>query len=138
MGCLTAYSKRGRYDKVDTDASKQPLIYRVFRGSWSLTELGLKKMSVIALILETIRWALQGRFPDLLHPTSPDAGEWIRVFAVVQMIFFVAATIAAGGHIVEAIRTRNVKNLNTIGLVLYLAWWVEIGLAGGYVGHLAS
>jgi hypothetical protein len=122
---------------VETDASKQPLIYRVFRGSWSPTEFGLKKMSVIALVLETIRWALQGRFPDLLHPTAPEAGEWIKVFAVVQMIFFAAATSAAGGHIIEAIRARNLKNLNVIGLLLYLAWWVEIGLAGGYLGHWA-
>ena len=123
---------------MDIDTNKQPLIYRVFRGSWSPTEFGLKKMSVIALVLETVRWALQGRFPALLHPAAPGAPEWIRLFAVVQMIFFVAASCAAGGHIIEAIRTRNLKNLNAIGLVLYLAWWVEVGLAGGYLGRLVS
>jgi hypothetical protein len=121
---------------VDIDINKKPLVYRLFTGPWSLTELGLKRMSGISIALESVRWAVQGRFPELLHPTVPGAPGWIRLFFVAQMIFFVAASCAAGGHIIDAIRTRNWKNLNLIGLNLYLAWWIEIGVAGGYLVHL--
>lgn len=123
---------------MDVDANKRPLVYRFMTGPWSPTELGLKRMSIISLALESARWALQRRFPEVLRPAATGAPEWAKVFYVVQIIFFVAASSAAGGHVIDAIRTRNLKNLNLIGLLLYLAWWIEIGLAGGYLGHLTS
>lgn len=118
---------------MNTETNRRPLISRVFGGSWSPTEFGLKKMAVAALLLESVRWALQGRFPELLHPAAPNASEWAKVFYLAQIVFFVAASCAAAGHVIDAIRTRNWKNLNLFGLVLYLAWWIEIGLAGGYL-----
>jgi hypothetical protein len=90
-------------------------------------------MSIISIVLESVRWALQGRFPELLHPVAPGAPEWTRFFYVAQMIFFCAASIAAGSHIIDAIRTRNLKNLNLLGFAFYIAWWIEIGWAGGYL-----
>jgi hypothetical protein len=108
------------------------------RATRPVTELGLKRMSLISLVLESVRWALEERFPELLHPTAPDMPGWTKLFYVAQIIFFVAASCAAGGHVIDAIRTRNWKNLNPIGFFLYVAWWIEVGLAGGYLSHLGS
>jgi hypothetical protein len=119
------------------EMSRRPLIYRMFAGSWSPTEFGLKKMAVISLILESVRWALEGRFPGLIHPDATGAPEWIKLYGVVQVVFFAAASCAAGSHIIDVIRTRNWRNLNVVGWVLYLAWWVEIGWVGGYLSGLA-
>lgn len=122
---------------MDIEMNRRPLVYRFFTGPWFLTELGLKRMSVISLALESVRWALQGRFPELVHPTAPGVPEWARLFYVVQMVFFIAASLAAAGHVIDAIRARNWRNLNVVGWVLYLAWWVEIGWVGGYLSGLA-
>jgi hypothetical protein len=56
---------------------------------------------------------------------------------VIQIIFFLAATGAASGHFIDAIKTRSLENLNLLGIVLYLACWIEVGWAGGYFGALA-
>ena len=93
-------------------------------------------MSLASLALESVRWALQERFPALMHPAAPDVPQWVRLFYVAQIIFFTAATCAAGGHVVDAIRMRNWKRLNVVGMILYLALWIEVGWAGGYLGHL--
>jgi hypothetical protein len=122
---------------VDAETSRKPLIYRMFAGSWNPTEFGQKKMAVASLILESVRWALQGRYPELVHPTAPGVPEWTRLFYAIQMIFFFAATVAAGCHVIDAIRLRSRKHLNAIGLVLYLALWLEVGWANGYVSGLA-
>lgn len=94
-------------------------------------------MSIISLALESVRWSLQGKFPQLLHPTAPGMPTWTRVFYVIQIIFFLAASGAASGHIINATKTRSWKNLNLFGLALYLAWWLEIAWAGGYIRGLA-
>jgi hypothetical protein len=84
-----------------------------------------------------MRWALQGRFPQLLHPAAPGVPVWIRVFYVAQVIFFIAASIAAVDNMIDAIKTRRWKELNTIGLLFYLALWIELNWAGGYfAGHI--
>ena len=118
------------------ETKRRPLVYRFFVGPWSGTELGLKKMSVISLILESLRWAMQGRFPDLQNPTAPGVSEWARLFYVAQLAFFCAASSAAGSHVIDAVKNRSPKNVNIIGMVLYLAWWIEVLLAGGYLTHL--
>lgn len=94
-------------------------------------------MSLTSLALESVRWALQERFPALMHPAAPDVPQWVRLFYVAQIIFFAAATGAAGGHVIDAVRMRNWKRLNVVGMILYLALWIELGRAGGYLGHLA-
>ena len=102
-------------------------------GPWSLTKLGLTRMSTISIILEAVRWGLQTKFPALLHPVANGAPYWTRAFFAVQTVFWLAASGAAGGHLVDAIKTRSWKNLNLLGIALYLAWWVETGCAGGYL-----
>jgi hypothetical protein len=118
---------------MDADV-KKPLIYRMLvpKGTWSLTELGLKKMALASLVLESVRWALQGRFPLLLDP-SPGAPAWARILFAAGLLAWLLATLAAGGHIIDAIRLRDWKKLNLIGLALYLAWWIEVGLAEGHL-----
>jgi hypothetical protein len=122
---------------MDIEMNRRPLVYRFFTGPWSLTELGLKRMSIISLALESLRWALQGRFPDLMRPTVPSVPEWVKLFYVAQLVIFAAASLAAAGHIIDGIRMRNWRSLNVVGWVLYLAWWVEIGWVGGYLSGLA-
>jgi hypothetical protein len=115
------------------DMNKRRPLYKLFIGPWSLTELGLKRMSILSILLESVRYLLQGRYPDLLHPAAPGTPGWARLFYVAQIIFFLAATGAAGGHVIDAIRTRNWKNLNPVGFALYLAWWMEVVWANGYL-----
>ena len=93
-------------------------------------------MSLMSLVLESVRWSLQRRFPDFLHPAISGEPEWVRVFYVAQLIFFAAATIAAGAQINGAIRSRNWKGLQVVGFALYLAWWLEVAWASGYLGGL--
>ena len=96
-----------------------------------LTKLGLRRMALISLALESVRWPLQGPFPELRHPAAPGVPGWIRFYYLVQMIFFAAASLAAGGQVIDAARTRNWKQLDFAGMILYLVWWVEVSLARG-------
>lgn len=70
---------------VNAKQAKRPLIY----GRWSLEAFGinLKRMAAVSLILESARWALQGKFPALKHPAAPSAPEWIRLITLFSMSF---------------------------------------------------
>lgn len=69
---------------VAADENKRSRVYRADTGPWSLTELRLTMTSIISLALESVRWALQGRFPALLHPASSGAPEGARLFYVAE------------------------------------------------------
>ena len=94
-------------------------------------------MAVVSLILESVRWVLQGKFPALKHPAAPTAPEWIRLYYVIQYVFFGAASCAAGSNVINAVRTRDWRRIEVVGWLLYLAWWLEVFWAGGYFSNLA-
>jgi hypothetical protein len=92
----------------------------------------LKITVVVAIVLESIRWALQGRYPELRHPAAPGVAEWIRLFYGAQVVTFAGASIATAFNIIDAAKMRSWRSLDLVALALYLAWWVEIALANGH------
>ncbi len=95
--------------------------------------IALKTTAIISLLLESMRWILQGRFPELLHPAAPGSPAWSRLFYIVQLVFFGAASYAAGAHIIQTISTRDWKKLDHFGLALYFVWWLEVLWVGRYL-----
>jgi hypothetical protein len=105
---------------------------------WQLTKLGLKRIAAGGLVLESARWVLRGRFPELLRGNAPGLPEWIRIFWAADLALFLSASLLALCHIICAIAGRNWKYLNPIGILLCIALWIEAGFVTGrfhILGH---
>jgi hypothetical protein len=57
-------------------------------GSWTLRGLGLKRMAAGGIVIESARWALQGRFPALAHTGAAGAPGWVHLFYAAELFFF--------------------------------------------------
>ena len=67
----------------------------------------------------------------------PGGPAWAELILAVQLLLFMGATCAAAGHVINAVQRRSWTELNVVGIVLYAAWWIELLIAGGYLGGLA-
>jgi len=89
-------------------------------------------VATVSLALEVIRWALVGRFPELRNLDVSGKPGWVDLFAIALMVLFGVTGVAVLGHITVAARTRNWRDLNPIGMILFVASVLVGGLASRY------
>jgi len=116
-------------EEVNGTARDGSLLRRIFTlRPWSSSEIPLRRFAAISLAAALLRAVLELRFPALVHPVSPGAPLWAGWFMVVEGFLFAITTAAVGGNVIDAIRARRWRQLDTVGVALYLAWWAVVAL----------
>ena len=92
--------------------------------TFALTQIGLKRVSLIGMLLDLIHLALQPHFPDLSPHYRLYRSMWARLFMLSEYFCLMMAFIVGLSNIVKAASTRNPRDANLPGLILFMIFFV--------------